>query len=111
ESEAKTKFPLTIKYRRAEAVIYGKSDAYPLYRVAYYADGKRHMKSFPTYNGEDGAKPRLNLCGSLVLAGNAISGPPKNIFDVESQQPAATPAKLRGHILNYYLVHCSAGHS
>jgi integrase len=45
-----------VKHRRAEAIIYGKSENYPFYRVAYRVDGKRHMKSFAIYGGEDGAK-------------------------------------------------------
>jgi len=50
------RFPKTVKHRRAEATIYGKSKAYPFYRVAFHVAGRRQMKSFATYGGEDGAK-------------------------------------------------------
>lgn len=46
------KFPKTIKNRKtkASAKIYGKSKAYPFYRVAWRVDGKRMMKNFRTYS-------------------------------------------------------------
>jgi integrase len=43
------KFPVKVTFRKAEAKIYGKSHAYPFYRLCYYAAGKRHVKSFSTY--------------------------------------------------------------
>jgi integrase len=43
------KFPVKVSYRKAEAKIYGKSAAYPFYRLAYRAAGKRHVRSFSTY--------------------------------------------------------------
>ncbi len=43
------KFPVIVKHRRAEATIYGKTPAYPFYRLAYRAAGKRFVRSFPTY--------------------------------------------------------------
>jgi integrase len=43
------KFPLRIRFRRAEAVIYGKTDAYAFYRVAYHAAGRRVVRSFRRY--------------------------------------------------------------
>jgi integrase len=43
------KFPVTVKHRRAEAVIYAKSEGYPYYRLAYRAAGKRIVRSFSTY--------------------------------------------------------------
>lgn len=60
ESEAETektvKFPKRVKHRgRVFATIYGKSKSYPLYRVAWQAQGKRLMKAFPRFGGEDGA--------------------------------------------------------
>ena len=45
----KMKFPVKVRYRKAEAKIYGKSAAYPFYRLCYYASGKRHVRSFSTY--------------------------------------------------------------
>lgn len=50
------KFPKHVKHRgKALAVIYGKSRSYPQYRVAWSANGKRRMKAFDHYGGEDGA--------------------------------------------------------
>ena len=42
-------FPHTIHRGRLEAVIYGKSPGYDLYRLAYYVAGKRVMRSFATF--------------------------------------------------------------
>jgi hypothetical protein len=44
------KFPVKVTFRKAEAKIYGKSAAYPFYRLCYYAAGKRHVRSFSTYS-------------------------------------------------------------
>jgi len=44
------RFPLIIKFRRSEATIYGKSEKYPYYRLAYRAAGKRIVRSFATYS-------------------------------------------------------------
>lgn len=44
------RFPKTIKHRRFEATIYGKSANYPYYRVAYYTAGKRHIRNFKTFS-------------------------------------------------------------
>ena len=46
----KMRFPKTIKHRRFEATIYGKSEKYAYYRLAYYAVGKRHVRNFKTYS-------------------------------------------------------------
>jgi integrase len=43
------KFPQTIRHRRVEAKIYGKSEGHPFYRLAYYAAGKRQVRSFAKY--------------------------------------------------------------
>jgi hypothetical protein len=43
------KFPVKVTFRKAEAKIYGKSAAYPFYRLCYYAAGKRRIQSFSTY--------------------------------------------------------------
>ncbi len=45
----KVKFPVTIEHRRFSAKIYGKSVAYPFYRVAYKAGGKRIIRSFSEF--------------------------------------------------------------
>jgi hypothetical protein len=44
------KFPVKVTFRKAEAKIYGKSAAYPFYRLCYYAAGKRRIQSFFTYS-------------------------------------------------------------
>jgi integrase len=50
------KFPKRVKHRGKElATIYGKSKSYPQYRVAWSVGGKRRMKAFDRYGGEDGA--------------------------------------------------------
>ena len=50
------KFPNRVKHRgRALAVIYGKSKSYPLYRVSWSVNGKRRMKAFDRFGGDDGA--------------------------------------------------------
>ena len=46
----KMRFPKTIKHRRFEAAIYGKTKKYHYYRVAYYATGKRHIRNFKTFS-------------------------------------------------------------
>jgi len=43
------KFPVKVTFRKAEVKIYGKSDAYPFYRLCYYAAGQRRIRSFSTY--------------------------------------------------------------
>ena len=45
----KMKFPVKVTYRKAEVKIYGKSAAYPFYRLCYYAAGQRRVRSFSTY--------------------------------------------------------------
>jgi integrase len=65
------RFPVKITYRKAEAKIYGKSAAYPFYRVCYYAAGKRHVRSFSTYNEaktEADAKVREIANGTQTIA-------------------------------------------
>jgi hypothetical protein len=48
------KFPVKVTFRKAEVKIYGKSDAYPFYRLCYYAAGKRRIRSFTTYTAAKG---------------------------------------------------------
>jgi integrase len=43
------KFPQLIGYRGQKARIYGRSENYPFYRVAYRAHGKRVMRTFSSY--------------------------------------------------------------
>jgi hypothetical protein len=44
------RFPKVIKHRRFEATIYGKSENYDYYRVAYYTAGKRHILNFKKFS-------------------------------------------------------------
>ena len=44
------RFPITIRHRKSEATIYGKSKAYPFYRVAVRVAGKRRLTSFATFS-------------------------------------------------------------
>ena len=65
------KFPVTIEHRRFLAKIYGKSDAYPFYRVAYKAGGKRVVRSFAEFSeakAEAEAKVRQLANGSQTAA-------------------------------------------
>jgi hypothetical protein len=51
ESEnRKMKFPVVIRHRSEKTKIYGKTPAYPFYRLAYKAAGQRHVRSFKTYS-------------------------------------------------------------
>ena len=43
------RFPKTVKFRKAEVKIYGKTKARPNYRVCGYVAGKRRMSSYGTY--------------------------------------------------------------
>ena len=50
------KFPKRVKHRgRVLAVIYGKFESYPLYRVSWSVNGKRKMKAFDSFGGGAGA--------------------------------------------------------
>jgi hypothetical protein len=65
------KFPVKVTYRKAEAKIYGKSAAYPFYRLCYYAAGKRRIQTFSTYSEarqEADAKVREIANGSQSIA-------------------------------------------
>ena len=65
------RFPVTVKHRRAEAVIYAKSKSYPYYRMAYRAAGKRIIRSFSTYSEarkEAEAKVRELSAGNQSVA-------------------------------------------
>jgi integrase len=52
-----SKWPKKVKHRnKVLAKIYKPCVGRESYRVSWYAAGKRQMKSFPTYTGQDGAK-------------------------------------------------------
>ena len=44
------RFPKNIRHKKVEATIYGRSKTYPFYRLAYYVNGKRRMRSFSSYS-------------------------------------------------------------
>ena len=65
------RFPKTVRHRRAECKIYGKSKHYPFYRVCGYVAGKRRMTSFATYSEAKAAADKLVrelACGSQASA-------------------------------------------
>ena len=73
----KMRFPKTIKYRRFEAKIYGKSQNYSFYRVAYYTAGKRHVRNFKTF-GEAKTEAEgilRDLARGSQSAGSALEQP------------------------------------
>jgi hypothetical protein len=45
----KVKFPHPIRFRSFTAKIYGRSEAYPFYRLALRVAGKRVLRSFPSF--------------------------------------------------------------
>ena len=53
------RFPVKVRFRKAEARIYGKSKAYPFYRVCGMVDGKRRMTSFRLYGEAKAAADKL----------------------------------------------------
>jgi integrase len=53
------RFPVKVRFRKAEARIYGKSKAYAFYRVCGMVDGKRRMTSFRTYSEAKAAADKL----------------------------------------------------
>jgi len=75
ESETqKLRFPITVKHRKAEARICGKTKAYPFYRVCAYVAGKRKMSHFATYSEAKAKADKLVreiADGSQVAALNA----------------------------------------
>ena len=86
------KFPVTVKYRRAEAVIYAKSEKYPYYRLAYCAVGKRIVRSFPTYSAvRKEAEDKLRELGAMIHAhykGLATKAEAEKWFNSTPSRPA-----------------------
>ena len=65
------RFPIRVKHRRLEAIIYAKSSKYPYYRLAYRAAGKRIVRSFAKYadaRAEAEAKLRELATGNQSVA-------------------------------------------
>ena len=65
------KFPRIIRHRKAEVTIYGKKPNYPFYRIAYRADGKRHLRTFAKYREavEEAEKKVRDLANGSQAAG------------------------------------------
>jgi integrase len=63
----KMKFPVKVRFRKAEVKIYGKSAAYDFYRLCYYAAGKRRIQSFSTYTE---AKAKADAKVKELASGN-----------------------------------------
>ena len=61
------KFPVVIRQRKAEAVIYAKSGKYPYYRVAYRIAGKRIVRSFQKFSD---ARQEAETKAREISAGN-----------------------------------------
>jgi integrase len=62
------KFPHTVRFRTLTATIYGRSDAYPFYRLAVRVAGKRVVRSFQTFadaKAEAEAKLRQTASGNV----------------------------------------------
>ena len=56
-STRKVKFPHTVGFRKLTATIYGRSEAYPFYRMAVRVAGKRIARSFQTFAKPSSARP------------------------------------------------------
>jgi len=77
------KWPKQIKHRnKVLAKIYRPGKGRSSYRVAWQAGGKRLMKSFPTYSGENGAKKFADdLVPSIAKGSQATLLTPKQAQD------------------------------
>ena len=42
-------FPIHVKHRKFEAVIYGRTAVYQFYRMDHYVEGKRIVRSFASF--------------------------------------------------------------
>jgi hypothetical protein len=65
------KFPFIVRHRHLVATIYGKTDRYPYYRLAYMVDGRRVQRHFATFSlarAEADAKLRNIASGNGALA-------------------------------------------
>jgi len=70
-STRKVKFPHTVHFRKLTATIYGRSEAYPFYRLAVRVAGKRVMRSFQTFTE---AKREAEAKLRQTAAGNVSAG-------------------------------------
>jgi integrase len=108
------KLPKKIKYRGKElATIYGRSASYPQYRVAWSVEGKRRMKAFDRYGGEDGALAYAEKLVSDLHKGSQVTA----LSDAQARDAMAAFQKLdsfwqqTGRSLNLLVTvseHCAA---
>ena len=70
-STPKMKFPLIVPFRKFTATIYGKSAAYPFYRMAVTVAGKRIVRSFRTFTE---AKREAKAKMRQMAKGNVAAG-------------------------------------
>ena len=89
----KVKFPVRVKHRRAEAVIYGRSKSYGYYRLVYRAAGKRVVRSFPTYSA---ARKEADAKVRELSSGNQSAG--------LSSKEAGDALSIRDALENFRLV-------
>jgi integrase len=64
------RFPMRIKHRGEKATIYGKSKAFPAYRIAWKVAGKRRMERFQTYSE---AKRRADAIVRELAQGSQVT--------------------------------------
>jgi len=75
------RFPVAISHRQARAKIYGRTQAYPYYRLTYSAEGKRLVRSFKTF-GE--AKEAAEKAVKSISEGNGAAATmrPKDVREL-----------------------------
>ena len=67
----KVKFPHTVRFRSLTAKIYGRSEAYPFYRMSLRVAGKRVLRSFQTFKE---AKRQAKIKLRQTAKGNVSAG-------------------------------------
>ena len=73
DTEKHVRFPRKIKFRsRVFATIYGRSKAYPAYRVSWSIHGKRQMKAFDRFGGKDGALEFAERTAKELATGSQV---------------------------------------
>jgi integrase len=101
DSGAKVKFPVHVKHRKQEAVIYGRTAGYDFYRVAAKVAGKRVLKSFATYSEareyaeqtvRDLARGNPSAALSADEAGDALAI--RQALDTFKQETGGNPSAL-----------------
>ncbi|NLH74525.1 MAG: hypothetical protein GX456_15860 [Verrucomicrobia bacterium] len=80
EKTGKMKFPVKLRKRRAEVRIYGRTAAYPSYRVAFYAAGKRVVESFKKYS--DALHAARTVLDELCRGAESRALTPREVTDM-----------------------------